>query len=403
MDTSRWMPILLLVALAAGAYYLFVSPNSEKFYKKGLTYYAEKDYERAETEFLKAISEAQEEQTPAAKNLLADAYLMAGEILETHLGRFKRAAALYDEMALLLDPAPATLTARLRTAAIYRDKLNNPNRAAAIYEELIERSPRDARIGEVRRLVMDIYLAMHEFEQAAVQGRAFLEQFPDAPQSAEIRFRVADALVYQERWAEAMVDYRAVSERFPGSYYARLAAFEVGNCLLKMGRNEEAAQVYESALSTYPNPEVVRLRLSEVHGRMKNEKDKKNLPSWAQKSAEAAFNGKVDPFPESKGGRKAHPESQRFEFPPSESGATMDDVPAEQPPAPKLRKPKSKLKTKPEAKTTVPAKPDVTAKPAPKGEVAPRVDATPKKPVEPSESAAVNAEPSEKSPSPVSP
>ncbi|RJO70553.1 MAG: hypothetical protein C4523_05020, partial [Myxococcales bacterium] len=245
MDLTRWLPILILAGLAVIAYALFTESSYEKFYKKGLDYYRAGKYERASTEFLKAISEAQEGTSAKARQVLVDSYLLNGEVLDLTLGRYRQAIANYQELADLYPNDPGSRTALLRLAQIQSDKLNQPIEAIRAYKQLIERWPSAPETQPLRRRILESYVAAHEFEQTVVEGRQFLAEQPQAAWAPEALFLVADALTYQEKWAEAVQGYVRIRDQFPQSPQARLALFEIGNCQLKLERFAEALQTYE--------------------------------------------------------------------------------------------------------------------------------------------------------------
>jgi len=271
MDWGRWWPFLLLLAAGLVYYFFFRTPAYEKYYQKGIQLYSVGQYEKASVEFLKAISEGQEEDVPGATQRVADAYLMAGEIFDLRLGRFNRAVEVYEEFAKDYPTQPKVITARIRQAEIYLEKLNDPRQTVNIYENLIQQWPRNPEVVPLKRKILETYMNMHEFDQAVVEGKTFLEQAEDKRGDVAIRQIVADSLAYLERWDDALLEYKRVVNDFPDSYYAKLAHFEMGNCLVRLNRLEEAMRTYEQALTSYPNPDVVRQRIQKLEQRIKQE------------------------------------------------------------------------------------------------------------------------------------
>lgn len=300
MWMSRILRILLVLVIIGAGFHVFYSPSREKFYKKGIAFYNKGEFERAQTEFMKAISEAQEVDSVESRSLMLDAYLLAGEILDLRLGRTKRAVALYEEMIKLPSSQPKRVDASLRLASIYRDKLFEPEKAIGIYKKLIDSHPHDPRTVNFPKLILEIYMTLHEFEQVISDGEAYLNKDPEQEDAAAIRFMIADANVYLEQYRRALDHYSEVEREYPGSYHARLARFEMGNCLLKLGLHDQALQAYEQALVGYPNPSVVQLRIKETKQRMAQAEDKETMPLWTLKkhSDDQVAPPIIPPFPE---------------------------------------------------------------------------------------------------------
>ena len=230
MDTSRWMPVVLLVLVAAGAYHLFHVPSYVKYYRRGLNYYAEKEYDRAGTEFLKAASEAREEGGLEAAEIHLNSNMMAGDIHNLHLGRCKRAVEIYNDIIEEFPREPEAAEALWRIGRIYQDRLHRPRQAVRIYKRLIEEWPDHPAARSGPKAVLDIYMSIRDLEQVIIEGRHFLDEDPKRPGAAAIRFLMGDAQAMFARWEKAVGEYERAERDYPGSYHAKLARFEIGNC-----------------------------------------------------------------------------------------------------------------------------------------------------------------------------
>lgn len=346
---------MILALIAFIGYQLFHVPGSRKFYDRGLEYYSKADYKRAGTEFLKAISEAREDGSPEARELLFDAYFLTGEIFDLRLNRHKRAVETYEEALRSSPPGEKIIEFNTRIADIAKEKLNDPRKALAIYRYLLERWPRHPRAGLFHLRLLEAYIALNEVEQAASEGKVFLQRNAKDPYAAAIRFLVADSLAFQEKWAEAKQNYLMTEREYPDSYHARLARFELGNCLLNEKRYADAAKAFEEAIADYPNPKVVRLRIREARKRLLNESDEEPLPEWARKKTGwRSYKAPpvIEPFPEDR--RFVPKVTEDAEDKPKEEKEkpVVDTVGTEEkaPPTPSrpgLNKPENKKETSP--------------------------------------------------------
>lgn len=286
---GHYRPLLLVGVLGLVLYLYLHTPSYEKFYGRGLTFLVQKQYDRAATEFLKAISEAQEDPSEAARLRLRDAYLLTGEIYDLHLGRYARAVEVYREAALAFRREPVALLALKRAADIYLDKLGNPTKAIELMKDILTDFPASPEAHAAPARILKIYLETHDYEQATIEGRAFLAKAPaaDAP---GLLMRIGDAYASLERWEEARLAYTRLSREFPKSDLAKLARFEEGNAWVRLGKPADALAVFEDVLQTYPNPDVVRLRIRELKARLaKPAAEAKPLPDkdWGEHGARA--------------------------------------------------------------------------------------------------------------------
>ncbi len=295
MDTIRWL-LLILVLVSVGAFYLFLyKPSYQKFYDRGIKRYAEQEYERAATEFLKAISEAEESEAQQAREVLIDASMMTAEIYNLRLGKLQEAIQQYEEVAKNFPHHRKAVLALDEIASIYLNKLDDPRKGIETLVQLVNRVPKPDHVMRYKQRILQAYLSLHEFEQAAIEGLDWLKQEPNAPGNGRLLFLVADALGYQAKWQQAIELYKRIENEYPNAPEAKLVHFEIGNCYLKLKRYDEATKAFEKALETYPNADVVRLRIQETKGRLLNETDDEGLPHWVKQRNR---NRDVEPFPE---------------------------------------------------------------------------------------------------------
>ncbi len=401
MDISRWISIVILAAAGFGLYSHFHVPSYQKFYRRGLEFYQHADYERASTEFLKAVSEAQEDGTKESRPVMIESFMMAGEILENRLGRYRRALEIYRDVISQAPRRPETIPARIRMAAIHHEKLGEVQKAIQIHRDLLEQWPKDPRVRPLALKLLQAYMTLHDFEQVAAEGQEILRQDPEHPDRASILFLIAESFAIREQWEEAFKTYRRITQDLPQSYYARLALFEMGNCLLKMNRIDSALEIYEQAISSYPNAEVVRERIMEARARKVNEANRDGLPEWSLKSSREPARDvqpkMIEPFPED---RKYPPPKnpQESELPVEEALDTIprvrekhkdavqhepDDASAatreikKSAETPSSRKKKSDTKSA-SSKTDAPQTPKKNEPAAPKASGSSKADSTPK-------------------------
>lgn len=271
---ARWQPVILLAAIGLVIYAYWHTPSYEKFYSQGLKYLVLKQYDRAGTEFMKAISEGQEDGGEAARARMRDAYLLAGEINDLHLGRYARAVELYHEASVAFAHDTLSLIALKRSSEIFRDKLGNAKKAIETDKEIIREFPQTPEAVAAKLRIVKTLLDARDYEQAVVEGQAFLARPPKGSE-AHLFMLLGDALASLERYEDAAGMYGRIVGEFPKSDYAKLARFEYGNCLVRLGRLEEALKVFTQVLETYPNPDVVRLRIAETHSRIERAKHPK--------------------------------------------------------------------------------------------------------------------------------
>lgn len=300
MSISRILPVVIIVAIAVIAIQLYNPQHYMKFYKRGIAYYDAGDYENASTEFLMTISEAKASDDAASLDIILDAYLMAGEILDMRLARPLRALELYKEVWKNYPQRKESITAKLRAASLYREKLSKVREAINLYKGLLKQYPENPEVIALEKEVINCYMELHEFEQVISDGKLYLEQNPDSPDAADIQFAIADTYVYLEQYDKALAEYLALIRNYPDSYRSVLGRFEAGNCYLKLAKYDEALAAFKIALKDYPNPEIVRLRIKETKARMNASKHPDTLPYWAKqkKNNKDAAPPIINPFPE---------------------------------------------------------------------------------------------------------
>ena len=217
-------------------------------------------------------------------------------------GLWEDAAAAYG--SLPLEAGRWRAYGAWRSAAIYRDALQDPDRAEQAFTRCAHdwqtdewgyacqvdlgdllrdvARPRDA-IGAYRQALEmrpagsysphclletgRAYIMLGEPEQARVEWDELLKRYGDGPLAPTVALEVARSYDLQGKHKEALDAYRTVRTEFGQHSVAPLAAFGEGEALEQLGRLDEAAEAYEALLQSHPNPAAVQIKLEAVRAR----------------------------------------------------------------------------------------------------------------------------------------
>ena len=92
---------------------------------------------------------------------------------------------------------------------------NDYDRAAAAFEQFIERFPRDPKTPDARYRLGEIYLATKAYASAAEVFLAFIQEHPDHPRAPEGYLKLGQALVFLDNTDQACRVFTSLLSQYP--------------------------------------------------------------------------------------------------------------------------------------------------------------------------------------------
>ncbi|WP_457566535.1 tetratricopeptide repeat protein [Caldithrix abyssi] len=229
-------------------------PNSDKVddarYYAGLALYKIKEYQKARAEFQALALEFPK--SPFA----AEAWFYVGDCAEK-LGEYSDAVKAYESLRVLYPQDTRTATATFKAGLINVQQLNDPARAAQLFNIIIERYP-DSKVyfpALVKKAAVSFRLGRINDARSLLR-RAFEVQDKDQAALAEaylIQGRINNFLGLID---QAQQDFKQAIALDSGSQIAAMAAIDLTNVLIQTGDYKTAISLLEKQVASNEQPEL---------------------------------------------------------------------------------------------------------------------------------------------------
>ena len=289
--SRRCINVLLSVALLFGAGCQMspahrIQRAHEALYRK--------DPQRALKEYRLALDVLDQDRSPGANVLRAQALRGSADLYYLELKQIQEARRVYQELIRECPEAPETLEARINLADILRVYHHDVRGAIGELTAALARNPPQG--AELTYEVAKLYFELGDYAQCGLEAEKLADKFQTSPYVDDALFLAAQALGMREGMhPEASKAYHALLERFPESELAPHALFELGKLKAEQGDNDAAITLWVAALKTHPDPTLVQQSIARVRRRITN-----TTPGGLGKEAAFAGDKKVASRPTSK-------------------------------------------------------------------------------------------------------
>lgn len=203
--------------------------------------------------------------------VLADkALFRAGEVQNLFSNQHHDALLAFLRLEKEYPESPHVLPALEQEADIYKNRLRDYGRAAALYQKLVDRGrePGDRFLYELA----DCYFRLSNFEQAIIEFENMLKGWPDSPYVTEVRYRIGVAYSLDGKLKQAEEVFRGVIKDLPDDPFAIEAQFSLASVLEEQERLRESLKILNELEGVYPSPDAVVRKKAQVEERIKKKK-----------------------------------------------------------------------------------------------------------------------------------
>lgn len=259
------VPLVILFTIAGGLYYQ--STLEERLHKS---------FARAETMVLrgnyeKAVSVYQDIYEDHPDFILAPrALFRAGEVQNLFLKRFHDALLAFHNLERDYPDSPYVNDALILEAAIYKNRLRDYGRAAALYQKLLDLGLEPA--DRFQYELSDCYFRLNNFEQARIEFENLLKNWPESTLVTEVEYRIGMTYALDGELRAAEKVFRKILKEKPDDLFAVETKFSLASVLEEQERLRESLKILEELRGVYPAPEALQLKIDKVEDRIKKKK-----------------------------------------------------------------------------------------------------------------------------------
>lgn len=257
----------LCVLILAGSLWYYVATLDQRLYNsfnRAEELILDGEYNQA-VELYRGIYEDHPDFNLAAKSLYR-----AGEVQNLFLDQYHDALLAFLRLEKDYPESPHVMSALEQEADIYKNRLRDYGRAAALYQKLVdrEREPGDRFLYELA----DCYFRVSNFEQARIEFENMLKAWPDSVYVTEVRYRIGVAYSLDGKLKLAEDVFRQVIKDFPDDLFATEARFSLASVLEEQERLRESLKILVELEPVYPNLDALKRKKAQVEERIKKKK-----------------------------------------------------------------------------------------------------------------------------------
>lgn len=259
------VPLTVLLIIAGTAYYY--STLEERLHVS---------FARAEKKVLKgnyesAIAEYRDIYEDHPDFVLAPrALFRAGEVQNFFLKRFHAALLAFHNLEREYPDSPYVDEVLVQEAEIYKNRLRDFGRAAALYQKLLDRSLEPA--DQFQYELADCYFRLNNFEQARIEFENLLKNWPDSSLLTEVEYRVGMTYALEGKLKKAEKVFRSILKQKPDDLFAVETRFSLASVLEDQERLRESLKMLQALEGIYPAPEALQRKIEKVQDRIKKKK-----------------------------------------------------------------------------------------------------------------------------------
>lgn len=156
------------------------------------------------------------------------------------------------------------LEAYLYIAEIYDKKLNQPKKAIAVYEKVMEITLDPNQVLEVQYKVGALYFDLGDLEQARVEWDILVRTDPRSKWAPAALYRGGGTYFILGKCDEAIKIYKTLYTEYPEHEMSPFAKFRAANCFEENKSHTEALQLYLELEGVYPNKELLTGKINKL-------------------------------------------------------------------------------------------------------------------------------------------
>lgn len=232
--------------------------------------------------------------TPAAQ-------MAQNQIVNTYIRQqqWSSAATALEDLAAMLPAGDDPPDALFVMATLYSDRLGDPDRARAIYEDILQRYPDSAKISRALLAMGQLYFQRGDLPEARQFFGRVIEEYPrDSETGAAAQYALAQSYEFEGDWDKALNEFRWIVDNYPGSREAYTVPNHILEHYRQYGEEELAQTAYQQALRIYGDivarhPDTFRA----LQGQWHIAQSHILMTSWEQ--AAAALEQLIEDYPQS--------------------------------------------------------------------------------------------------------
>ena len=202
--------------------------------------------------------------TTGANEAEAASLLQQGRDLDA-AGSTSRAVSTYREVVKKYPVSPSAPAAQFRVAQILEES-GNLSRAFDAYKVFVESYPQAREFDQAANAqlaIADDFMTRKRYERAEEMYRALLGSAPYAKFAPAAQFKLGQSLESRKEYERAIAAYQVVLDKYAGSDYADDALYQIGYVQLSEAQSRsqdlsaaiDAKNTFEEFLMEYPNSE----------------------------------------------------------------------------------------------------------------------------------------------------
>jgi len=259
------VPLAILLIIAGSVYYfLTLEERLHKTFVQAEKMVLKGDYEDAVAEY-RDIYEDHPEFVLSPRSLFR-----AGEVQNLFLKRFHDALLAFHNLERDYPDSPYVAEALIQEAEIYKSRLRDYGRAAALYQKLLDLGMEPA--DRFQYELSDCYFRLNNFEQARIEFENLLKNWPESPLLTEVEYRIGMTYALDGKLKEAEKAFRAILKEKPDDPFAVETRFSLASVLEDQERLRESLKVLQDLEGIYPAPEALKRKIEKVEDRIKKKK-----------------------------------------------------------------------------------------------------------------------------------
>lgn len=257
--------VLLLSASLAALYWANRHELDLYRYRQAESLARQGDYSGAVEKLDRLSSSASSQQ-----DLVPQALLLAGQILEFNLQQYQRALLFYLRLVRDYPQSEQAITAQRQAATIYKQHLRDYSSALTLLQRLVDVHVPDA--DHIHYQVADCYFLLENYEQARIEFESLLKTYPESTLLPEVQYRIGMAYLLDGQPSKARAAFAEELRRWPESPFAVEAGFALAGVYERQDQLRKALDELRKLKGRYPNAGILNHRINQVKERMARKK-----------------------------------------------------------------------------------------------------------------------------------
>lgn len=202
--------------------------------------------------------------------LAPNALFRAGEVQNLFVKRFHDALLSFHNLERDYPDSPFVAEALRQEAGIYKNRLRDYGRAAALYQKLLDLGMEPA--DRFQYELSDCYFRLNNFEQARIEFSNLLKSWPESSLTTEVEYRIGMSYALEGKLIEAEKAFRDILKQKPDDGFAIETKFSLASVLEDQERLRESLKVLKALEGIYPAPEALQRKIEKIEERIKKKK-----------------------------------------------------------------------------------------------------------------------------------